>query len=99
MSAAETSQFGSEAGPNWSMVTFCYPEKTTIDAIKWVGVKDGDELYIYDNAKSQYTYIRAWKNGAWRVGTADGTIATDSIEPGQGFFISTKSAGNGTFSK
>ena len=63
------------------------------------GFADGDELYVYDNAKSQYTYIRAWKNGAWRVGTADGTIATDSIEPGQGFFISTKSAGNGTFSK
>ena len=95
----EVSTFGSESGPVWSMTGVCYPEGVQLNSLSWSGLANGDLLYLYDNETNSYKAIRAWKDGAWRVGTANSTLATDLIKPGQGFFINKVSTGTGSYSK
>lgn len=66
-------------------------EATTINDLLGDGFTDGDLLYIFDSASGGYSNIRAWKTidgvGVWCNGTADSTIATDIVDPNQGFFV------------
>ena len=88
--------FGSEAGSTWSQIIFPYPVDTDINDMKWAGLNNGDQLYVYNQTKGSYDQPYKWKDGQWY--NARNKVVPAVIPVNAAMFIQKTSGGVATLS-
>ena len=103
---AVEAKFGREEGNAWAQVGVVWPERKSINELKWTGLQAGDTLSVLDSESGEYNQLLYWvpqaKDGAGAWCDLPifpvGQPIDLQLEPGQAVFINKISAGVGTVS-
>jgi hypothetical protein len=104
VNATAVVDFGNTETTTWSQIVFPYPVDTDINDMKWEGLSNGDEVYVYDPVQGGYSSTRVWSAGntaddvemKWR--TSRGKVTALKIPSGAAMFVYKKTAGKATLS-
>ena len=99
VSTTTATRFGNASTASWEQVICVYPGEQELNDLKWEGLQEGDEAYLYDSTTGNYKSPYMWgtiedQTGWWDLST--GLLASETLSPGQAVFINKKSAGEAT---
>ncbi len=98
---AKEVSFGSATSSSWAQVAPVWPVSQSVNAFKWTGLGDGDELMILNPDTQTYSNSAYWVTGKGWCDLPIAAIAkpVDTVLPvGQAAYINKKAAGKATVS-